>query len=290
MTLFGLTIERCAVCNAHNFHSTLESTNSTSTDLDSRPVGMARGTMSLWVFRCRKCGYCAPSLKILLPQAKQTVNSEAFQSLRTAKEYPNLANDFLSLAMVQEYAGNYFHASSSALSAAWVCDDKKKALLAEKCRRKAIILFAKSRDSGYQDCPNIPFDDDGTNEVILADLLRRVGDFDASRKVSLEGYLKKPVDKIAKTLDFEMLLADKQDRDCHTVEEVFNSNIASSRRVQLGCVAQLICVITYFGAMLYAVINYPEWAELVIFGGIILFILIIGSLDYLDKILFTKPG
>jgi hypothetical protein len=89
-------------------------------------------------------------------------------------------------------------------------------------------------------------------------------------------------------LDYELWLTEKQDLACHTAEEVFNPNLPTLFKKQLGCLAQLISVGAYFALMIYFMLNYPEKAEWVIFGGIILFILIIAFLDRLDRILFPK--
>lgn len=282
MTLLGMVRERCAVCDALNVHKALLSTNSYAADLDGRPIGMARGTIYLWVHQCHRCGYCASALNELLPEAKQTVYSEPFQQLQASRQYPDLAKRFLSLSLIQENAGHYYQASYSALCAAWAGDDKKQSEAATACRQQAITLLKKSRSLAYQDCPTPPYDDDGTNEVILADMLRRTSAFEEARRIIEEGQLKKPSDRIAQMLDYELRLVEKRDSARHTAEEVFNPNLPTPFEERMGCLIQLVIVGAYFALMLYFVTNYPEKAELIIFGGIFLALLILVALNQID--------
>ena len=223
MTLIGIAFDRCSVCQTVNIHRELQSTNSRNSDLDSRPIGMARDTMHLWVHQCRKCGYCNRQLNQLLPNAKETVLSDTYQSFRKSSKYPQLATMFLCQAQILEEAGKFYDASAKIIEAAWVCDDQKEKDLAIECRNKSIQLFSKSRNRGYEDCTDrLP--DDGSNEIILGDMLRRTSRFKEATQMIQDGFEKASSKHVLGMLEQEKQLIISRNTAAQPVKNVLINN------------------------------------------------------------------
>ena len=103
--------------------------------------------------------------------------------------------------------------------AAWTCDDVGDDKAAQKCRRKAVSLLQKAKDKGQKFGTGL-----GVGEAIMADLLRRAGDFKEALKLCEEGLKKNPEKIAADVLEFEKLLIAKGDTSPHTVREAIKQD------------------------------------------------------------------
>jgi tetratricopeptide (TPR) repeat protein len=101
------------------------------------------------------------------------------------------------------------------LNAAWICDDEEETFQAEHCRQRAIRNFLKAREAKRSFSLDI-----GTEEVLLADLYRRTGQFAKARRIGQQGLELDPDDLITSLLRFEQMLADQEDRGRHSVNAV----------------------------------------------------------------------
>lgn len=143
MTLIAPTIKRCAICRKWKFGLTLESTNSHGIDLDTRPRGMARGTLGYRIDQCSRCGYCAPAIsQKLADNLIQTLSSELYQKQLKDKNYPKLARRFLCWGILQRIACKYDKQLWAYIHAAWASDDAKTYQAAKQCRQKAITILS----------------------------------------------------------------------------------------------------------------------------------------------------
>jgi len=212
MTMIGHDKKRCFVCGKKHTYQVILSTNSFgSPDLDLRPPEMERSTMPFWIQCCPRCGYCAPDIGKGLPIAAQLIKSDLYVKQQRDTIYPELANRFLCRALIAAATEDYHAAGWAAVRAAWACDDADQQVAAV-CRRKAIALFTRVRADG-----NVRIDSTGTDEALLADLLRRSGQFEAVDAICREGLAKGLDGVIGKVLRFQQTLARNRDTACYTI-------------------------------------------------------------------------
>ena len=208
----------CALCGQISLQTVVADTERLGMpDLDTRPPESLRSTLPFWVKRCRHCGYCARDIDREYPLADQMTRRADYQALLRKRTYPESARSFLAWAMIQEANAEYLGAGWSALHAAWFCDDAGKAAAAVHCRQQALLHFERARRGGK----TLPgFEDPGAEEILLADLYRRIGQFEHAVAVCRQGLDKHPSQVVARTLEHEIILSIGTDRDCHSLLEV----------------------------------------------------------------------
>ncbi len=208
----------CSLCGQASLQKVITSPDRTGLpDLDTRPPESLRSSLPYWVQRCPNCGYCAPDIDREYPLAVYVVRQEGYQALLRKRSLPQLARSFLAWAMIQQANGEGLSAGWSALHAAWACDDAGKPAAALWCRQQALASFERARGRGK----NLPgFEDSGAEEILLADLYRRTGQFEKAVEVSRQGLGKQPSLVIARTLEHEIILATGKDDGRHSLSEV----------------------------------------------------------------------
>jgi hypothetical protein len=231
MTTCSLKTIRCGICGTESQVQVIHSTNTFgSCDLDMRPAEMMRSTMYSWVQCCPQCGYCAGNITRAWDSLKAVVEEADYRNQLTNPDNPPLANRFLCQCRLALRNGNYREAFHAALHAAWACDDSghreqanEYRLLASECLEEA--------DRGH----SLNLGKPGSNILMLTDLLRRAGEGQRARD-ALANYRDRlwqamseelrellapePIDPLIQhLLDFEAILLDRNDQDCHTVEE-----------------------------------------------------------------------
>jgi hypothetical protein len=212
-TLFSRE-ETCFVCGISSKHTAIGSTNSFgSPDLDLRPPEMQRSTMRHWVQRCPTCGYCAASIAEGPEIARQIVTSPDYLAQRDDPAFPGLARAFLCSSLIQAATGKESAAGWDALHAAWSCDDEA-ADKAEFCRRKTIVLFTavRAKDETFAQGRV-------TEDLLLADLYRRSGQFDQVEAVCDDGVAQRPDQLVRVLLLAQRRLAQARDSKRYTVAE-----------------------------------------------------------------------
>jgi hypothetical protein len=221
LVLSATTIEQvekiCAVCGTKSTQTIIVSSNQTgSPDLDLRPPEMLRSTIMYWVQECPACGYCYHDISERALHAENTVKDPAYIAQRTSKDYPELADQFLCVMMINDAAGLLKPAIYASICAGWACDDQKAGSAARAARKITIdrMLALKKTDAGY-------FEQAGGDEILLADLLRRTAEFDRARDYASQGLSKSPEDAVEKVLKLELALIEKKDTGAHTVDEAF---------------------------------------------------------------------
>jgi len=220
LTTLYLEKAKCAVCGKRVKYTAVSSTNAYERpDLDARPSEMERSTMIFWINACPSCGYSAPDLSWRVKGLSEIVRSDSYQAQLNNPEFPELANAFLCFSLIQEHTGNYSRAGWHSIYAAWACDDYDNDGGAKKCRLKAVRLLQKARENGQSLGKRI-----GVEEAILADLLRRSGQFELALKVCDEGLRKNPERIISDILRFQKVLIGRSDVARHTVAEAIRED------------------------------------------------------------------
>ncbi len=208
----------CSLCGQLSPQNAITSAERTGLpDLDTRPPENLRSSLPYWIQRCPNCGYCAPDIDREYPLASEVVRREGYQALLRKRSLPQRARFFLAWALIQQENGEYLGSGWSALHAAWACDDAGKPPAAVLCRQQALASFERAR-AGGKGLPG--FEDPGAEEILLADLNRRTGQFERATAVSRQGLGKRPSVVIARTLEHEIILASGKDGAAHSLSEV----------------------------------------------------------------------
>lgn len=206
----------CGICRETNKYPIVLSTSYLgSPDLDTRPPIMVRLSMHTWVERCPSCGYSAGNISVVIDKSKEVINRNSYLEQLNNKEFPELANSFLCYAQIMENIDNYASAGRASIHAAWVCDDRDYNTQARECRVKAVNLLQKAKENNQVFAKQV-----GVEELIMADLLRRSGQFESASQVCNSGLEKKDLDEtISECLNFEQELISRADTGCYTVSK-----------------------------------------------------------------------
>lgn len=220
MTTLNKKKIRCGICGLKSEYIEIGSTNAFgSTDLDTRPSEMERSTIFAWVQRCPKCGHCASDVSLPHEGAKSVVGRIEYKKQLEDSTYPELANSFLCKAMIDYESKDHTAATWALIHAAWVCDDSGHTGQAKACRMRAADTLVIAEEQGQQ----VSYQEEAST-AILADLLRRSGQFEQARQVIEKRRGSISDDIIKRILDFETALIDKQDLSCHTIDEALGEN------------------------------------------------------------------
>jgi len=181
--------------------------------MDARPPEMMRSTMQYWVQQCPECGYCAPDIEEKTAYA-DLVASAPYQQQLANSEFPKLANTFLALALLQETESDYTGAGQSSLRAAWAADDDQNASAAQSCRIQAIKHFHAVQENRREILGG-----GGATNLLVGDLLRRVGNFAEAIEEIDRGLTEVEDDNIRNLLNYEKSLCLNEDVEAHTTSE-----------------------------------------------------------------------
>ncbi|MDD2473580.1 MULTISPECIES: hypothetical protein [unclassified Methanoculleus] len=205
----------CAVCGETcRFTIPEAAANVGSRDLDTRPAEPLRSTIYAWVKRCPSCGYCAPDPGKAPEGAADVVKLPRYRVQLDSRRFPEIANTFLCWSIIQEELGAPARAAWASLHAAWTCDDEGEDVPARICRRRAADLLQRAWERGERLAHQ-----EGADEALLTDLLRRSGRLREARAVAKEVLLRNPEPVIADIMRFQVQLSTASDRNAHTVAE-----------------------------------------------------------------------
>jgi len=207
----------CALCGQRQTVSEIGSTNSFGAmDLDTRPPEMRRSTMPYWVHECAECGFVSPELeKSVATDAKRVATAEYRRELERG-DRARLANRFVCRALLEEAAGDFASAAWRRLHAAWACDDEEQAEEARLQRLAALALFERGRAGSVPAMKSMA----GGDEVLLADLARRAGQFEQAIAYCAAGLALPDVPAfVTSLLMLEQELVRARDTGRHSVDE-----------------------------------------------------------------------
>ncbi len=215
MTRLHYLTTTCAVCGESCRFTIPEGAVSVGPrDLDTRPGEPLRSTIYAWVKRCPSCGYCAPDPGISPIGVADVVKLPRYRWQLDARKFPDIANTFLCWSIIQEDLGAPARAAWASLHAAWICDDEGEDVPARICRRRAADLLQRARKEGERLAPQ-----DGADEALLVDLLRRAGRFREARAVAARILEGNPQPLIADIMRLQVRLIAASDRRAHSVAE-----------------------------------------------------------------------
>lgn len=233
----------CAVCGAESEHHVIGSTNSLGpSDLDMRPAPMARWNLAEEIQRCPECGYCARDISQATKSAKKVISTEAYQTQLQQGSLSEIPRYYLCAASILAADGELVDAGWAALSAAWAADDSEDMKKREEepssssdpelaqflqqfasldpeaashCRRLAVGYWQEARERG-----GAIADDRPTESALLADLYRRVGDFETAQATAKAGIDARAEGVVFDMLNFQLGLIYAEDRGCHNLGEI----------------------------------------------------------------------
>ncbi|MDX8551802.1 hypothetical protein KHC33_04990 [Methanospirillum sp. J.3.6.1-F.2.7.3] len=191
----------CAVCKAISMQDVLiinDHKDYFDTVMGFLPL--ARNKLLYQIHECPVCRYCAPNLTRAGNDAKNIVNSEYYLQIAHNERIPALIRRYLQYSYCVEMQNEDKNAFFGYLTTSWVCDDIKEGVLGKHCRKKAIDYLKKCKENGDQ-----IWKDPGFYELMLADLHRRVAEFEEA-EITIQSGLVKVLDPILKaSLEFTAL-------------------------------------------------------------------------------------
>jgi hypothetical protein len=221
----------CILCGKKTEYTFISSTNTFggSPDLDTRPPKSKRLTIFAWVQRCPKCGYCAWDISNARPEAQAVIIGQEYKDQLNDPAYPELAISFLCKAILDRETKEFAAATWALIHAAWVCDDSDQTEEAMACRQKAADMLLIAEEHNQQVARP-----DGVSTAILVDLLRRSGQFEQARKTI--GARRRIIteEPVARIMDFETDLLDRNDIACHTIAEAGKKIKLAKNRAELS--------------------------------------------------------
>jgi hypothetical protein len=211
MTSFVFEEFVCGVCGTKAEFTVLASSISfgDSADLDLRPNGLLEPA-PLRLHQCRRCRYTAPNIEVADDGAREVVDSERYKQLTMNPEW-GFARDYLLFALIAGKTGDQIGVALASQHASWTLEDRRP-LVANRLRRKAVFHFKRIPGG-------ILYDSIGLLEVVMADLLRRSGEFAKVPPVCQQGLSKSPGLQIRNALVAESQFSLDQDSNRHTWQE-----------------------------------------------------------------------
>jgi len=137
-------------------------------DLDTRPNGPLRNTISCWMQGCPHCGYCAADVASVHEVAAPLIPTQDYQRWLTDSRVPEPARKFLAHAHLLAGVGQIADAGWSSLHAAWMCDDLGETEASRFARGLALEYWRQAHRSGDEFC------EPGLEAPLITDLLRRM--------------------------------------------------------------------------------------------------------------------
>ena len=130
---------------------------------------------------------------------------------------PQALRDEIASSLKAAAANEFVTAGWRRLHAAWACDDANAVEEARVQRLAALEFFEQARASGQRAMKSVEAGD----EVLLADIARRCGEFERALELCNAGLALTNVPAfVRKILEFERALAVARDIRCHTVGEI----------------------------------------------------------------------
>lgn len=208
----------CGHCGQAQTVQVLLSTNRSGyPDLDLRPPPMMRDTLHVQVQCCSACGYCAADIsKVPDAQAAVVIAGAEYLNTLQREDLPLTARQMLCRGLLEAAADQPLRAGWSVLKAAWVCDDANVA--AAPWRELAASHFLRAIAADQMPCEDV-----GLSQALLADLWRRSGHFDKALAMAESGLALKSMvgleGNIEDILSCQILLINQGDTECHDVYE-----------------------------------------------------------------------
>lgn len=215
MTTYLEKEEKCAVCQKSSSFLVLTSTNSFgSPDLDLRPAGDERHTISDRLQECKCCGYVNDRVAQLKVNAEKTMAEPTFTDIQNADIKIQSFKKFFKASLFAENANEFDQAAYYSLCSAWCSDDKKNSEYAVVGRRRALQLFQRHLVEH-----NPPEEDALVAKTQMIDLSRRIADWQFAEKLATEILDIADDDVIKKVARFQLKLIEARSTGAFTIEQ-----------------------------------------------------------------------
>lgn len=201
----------CSVCGETSKHTIIDQTDPPQgvPDIDLRPDQPHRGYVKYWAMECPCCGYCNATLDMPADFDREYLESDEYKSCGNIPTSDPTAQKMIRKALCCVKSHNYKEAVQSYLYSAWLFDDAGNNELAVMCRKAAVKII---------DGHPAAFRGDDNFRVLMADLLRRAGEFDrVVREYEGKAYRSQLMTAI---VFFEVQLASAKDDKAHRADEV----------------------------------------------------------------------
>jgi hypothetical protein len=212
MTTLYLTNKNCSVCGESNRYPLVDLSRKLTgvRDLDGRPSHIQRSLVYMWIQRCESCSYCAPDISLECKVDPSYLNSQQYKAIINDVSFPLTAVAFRAHSFLMMSMGLFADSAWAQLCAAWVCDDNSAPANAVVCRKEALSLFRCAQEKNQE------FSQSHVEEnLILIDIMRRTGDFNAAWRLCEEELVVDHPDSIWTLLEYEKILIGKKDVACH---------------------------------------------------------------------------
>jgi len=212
MTTLYLTDKNCSVCGESNRFPLVDLSRKLTgiRDLDGRPSHIQRSLVYMWIQRCECCNYCAPDISATCNVDPSYINNEEYKAIIEEVSFPLTAIAFRAHGYLMMSMGLFADSGWAQLCAAWVCDDNDAPENAVVCRKEALSLFRCAQEKNQE------FSQSHAEEnLILIDIMRRIGEFDTALELCNEELQTDHPDTILLLLEYEKILIEEKDIACH---------------------------------------------------------------------------
>ena len=211
MTLINKMDIKCSICGEKSSQQVLLSTNSMGTpDLDLRPPGMQRDTMSTWIQECPHCGYVSSMLNEESEIPREFLESDEYVTCDGFEFQGKLSERFFKGYLISRQSDNIGDCFSNLRNCAWDCDDRKDMQNARNVRKLAIEYLDRLIEKGGESKDDFI--------LIKADFLRRSGEF--SKLIEEYGDFAFGEEFLDRILTFHIIRAREGDDKRYTVADV----------------------------------------------------------------------
>ena len=215
MTLYDDKKEKCAVCRKESTFIVLTSTNSFgSPDLDLRPAGQERHSISFRLQECKYCGYVNTSIGKLKANSEKTMSEPAFIDIQNEDIKIQSFKKFFKASLFAENANELGQAAYYSLCSAWFSDDRNNVAYSDLGRTRALQLFQRQlaeHNLSEEDALNV--------KIQMIDLSRRIADWQLAKKLANEVLDRTTNETIKTVASFQLSLIERRSTDVHTIEQ-----------------------------------------------------------------------
>jgi hypothetical protein len=189
-------------------------------DLDGKPADDRRFEMACAVEVCPACGFSAYDMSVGDDRVLEIVNSTAYKEVLADESLSKLARGYLCAGLLvgadgeKEVGEREGRGAFWQLWAAWACDDDGMPDGAATCRRMAVESLVGCLARG-----GTAYRVAGFDYVVIADCLRRCGDFAAALEWIERGLAAEIGPRARMHLEFERTLVEAADTTAHLLDE-----------------------------------------------------------------------
>jgi len=199
----------CACCGKKSVQKTVsECVAKGKMELDTRPPEEKRSALEYEVQECPECHYCSEDISSPIKNCgKDELNSDTYKNILEDGDTDNIARKFLLAGYLYQQAGDSRRAGLQMLRMAWRFDDLGDSSAAKDAREMAIAFYKEANEEEYDDA----------TALLIADLLRRTGNFWDATMALEAAYHRSQDSLIISLLSYEKRLIVHRDTSAHDI-------------------------------------------------------------------------